>query len=513
MLNHRTIVRIPFLLLALLCGMLGLLAGCSNSVSGGLHDISTGEPPHAPGQPRAISGVVYTIAESPDLNGTPLTVIDLAQHAVITLTGNGTFTPQVTHSMTGGSYTFTNIPPGDYQVSASVTSGGRTLTSAPIQVHVDDTMPTMMANFLLRPDDIPLATISGTIAAVEGYNPPEAIVSLAVQALSKEELEGFDAKSMVITLSTTIPLVQGDGTFSLQVPAGAEKYFIDVHSITSTRVESEAITNIVPSQQYIIPAPFVLTPNDSTPNYPTLTVSNTCITLPRPTQEAYQQTLAIRRAVASSLGASPAKLTRLSAMAQRSSTMRAGETPVSVVENDLIWGWSDAWNAIRDPRVLGYHVYRAASPSATYQRIGSLHDLYQTYFVDLDQDELRLGRTMYYTIASYSSEGRSPISSIIVAAPLKQMTTAIDAQHVVQWTAVPKARAYVVTVYRESPTFNSIPEEPFPLVLPSTATQYDLRQSNLPAGTYYWTVSAYNTPDPANATAESHATCEPVILP
>jgi len=51
-------------------------------------------------------------------------------------------------------------------------------------------------------------------------------------------------------------------------------------------------------------------------------------------------------------------------------------------------------------------------------------------------------------------------------------------------------------VYHESPTFNAIPVDPFPIDYPKSVTSVNLKDAGVPAGTYWVCVSAYNTTPP-----------------
>lgn len=130
-------------------------------------------------------------------------------------------------------------------------------------------------------------------------------------------------------------------------------------------------------------------------------------------------------------------------------------------------------------------------------------------------DALSVETRYYYRLASITAGGdSSQLSSPIAVTPLSQLVSTAPPNGdtgvaltgaVFTWAAVEGARAYQVMIYPESPAEG---QQPVFLsdVVASPRTSYTYAGDALdPLEDYYWTVVAFNSSDPQEATAESYA--------
>jgi len=130
-------------------------------------------------------------------------------------------------------------------------------------------------------------------------------------------------------------------------------------------------------------------------------------------------------------------------------------------------------------------------------------------------DALSVETTYYYRLGSMTAGGDSsqlssplavtPLSQLVTTAPLDSDTGVSLTAAEFTWATVEGARAYQVMLYPESPAEGQQQVFLSP-VIPSPRTSYTYDGAALDAlEDYFWTVVAFNTSDPDNATAESYA--------
>jgi hypothetical protein len=181
-----------------------------------------------------------------------------------------------------------------------------------------------------------------------------------------------------------------------------------------------------------------------------------------------------------------------------------------IVENDLMWpGLTSAVGTA----VLGFNVYRAATLDGSYALIGSAGDPYWNTFSDNDP-ALTLA-PVYYTVTSYGANGTTSaprgkieavpmpmISGTSMSAPVKNNDTNDTSSVTVQWSPETGAQDYIVLLYNQEPTVNATPYAPAPH---DNLTLTSFQFPQLPPGTYWWAVSAYNSSSAVYATAASYS--------
>lgn len=489
-----------FGLVAMLTALL-FLAGCG----GGEKSLTLLEPKEGSGD-GSVSGTVFSLVEKK---------IDYPYGATVTLTriddsGNPVsgFTPLVTHSTISGTYQFPGVPKGRYQLHATITSSvnaNLTLSNTISGIEVRAALPTMMANILIG-DPTKLVAFTGKVTE-SGQAPTGGIVSIEVDAQPADQ----SLSSVAVILSTA---TASDGSYAFTVPNDAIAYILAAHSDTSAISESPRI--IPPLTEASRQVNFTLTTitKPITTNQILYVVSST---LPAPTETASMQALTTRLAVARSLNASPARIAQLEKLASGRAQVqtRTVNAPTGIVENDLTW---DAEYLPYDD-VRGYNLYRSSSQDGSYTHIGSVNDPYQTVFSDTDPS-LQLNGVMYYTVTSYAAHGvTSKPCTPQAAKPLPQITVhdipdvVTGGRATLQWDPVPGAKGYILLVFNAPPTFNSYPNV--------DQTRYGLRETDTSMtitspGTYWWGVSAYNTPTDGNkamlATAISYTTYRKLVV-
>ncbi|MHB9130928.1 MAG: hypothetical protein ACYDBB_07535 [Armatimonadota bacterium] len=476
-------------------GILVMLAGCGGGGGGDTPII----PPTQnvdPSKPTAIGGVLWT------LDGK---MLDSPYNAEITLTGtpddplNGTSVTRKIATTLLGSYHFDNLPQGTYTLSATVQGAKNPdiVLSGTLQgIRALGNFPNLMVNLLLGSAD-KMATISGTITQNDAPR-AAASVTLAVKAYSIDYLQnGAASDSMWIYLNTTTGT---DGKYAYQVPADALAFVISVHSDTSAVNDSNNITDLTAGETRTVDMTLIDAPSSSFVPIVLDVISNT---LPEPTVLASQRALMTQIALAKAKHAPAARLARLQRLAQRQYISRSIG---GMVDNNLLWDVNG-----QDQGVQGYYVYRATAATGPFEYIGGTNDLYFMTFFD-NSPSLNQWDRVYYKVACYAANGKiSAPSDSVTAQPLPAISlispannaTVTSANARIRWQAVPDAKWYTVTVYDHEPTFNITEVRYHDVAADTFSTEFSQSISTLPSGTYWWSVSAYNTEDTNYATAIS----------
>ncbi|MHB9025212.1 MAG: hypothetical protein ACYC7E_13750 [Armatimonadota bacterium] len=482
LITQQHTLRLLASLLAL--AVLLVLMGCG----GGGTPVVYQEPTENPALPGAIGGTLFTMD-----NG----MLGEAQDAVVSLyemADDPETDPALaaTRSIYRGGYHFDNVPAGDYQLTATVTTASGELTGAVSGVRVRGGLPTLMVNILLgRADN--MATFTGQVYTLNG------LTHVGVPAATvTAEVNGNTPTSgpRSAFFSST---ADGDGNYTLILPAGALHYYIAAHSGTSMVTASEIITGVSAGQtvtrdlQLNAAEPPVFAALQFTDYFAT--------TLPEPGAEASQQALLARIAVTRARRASAERLNRLLELAQRTRATAATRAAGGFVEYDLEWTiLSD------DVGVQGFHVYRANAVAGPFTRIGSTQDPYEMYYYDTDP-VLVPGAQAYYSVKSYAANGvaSAPMTPLLLRSmPIFTVqgpdddATIPPASVLLTWTPVSMGLSYVVLIFENEPVNATVAPSQV-ITLPSTATSYSL--ASLDNGEYWWAVAAYNNPNPEIASA------------
>lgn len=496
-------------LLGLALALLMLVAGCG----GGGGTKTPGSPtlvnPVEDGTKNgSIGGTVFTLAAASAAD--PTGIVDQAYNAEITITnlpGTPAFTA-TTRSTVRGGFTFPVVPPGYYRLQAEVANPRDPdikLTGEIARVHVRGNIPTLMANVVLCDADND-AEVTGTVklngTAVEG-----ATVTLYIIAHNLQYLEGDTTTYVPVVVATD---TDNTGTYHLNVPLGASEYNVAAHS-NASRLANQLLTPPAPGSTTTLN--LVLSPAIS-PVFLDWAMDIVSVTLPQATPSASQQALITRLAVARALNAPPQRLAHL----EKLRTLRGSGTTRAVggfIENDLYWYSLSAPDAPYE--YSGFHVYRGLTKSGTYTLMGSNPDPDGIYFYDNDP-ALNDFVPRYYTGVSYAANGSvsAPFAPVL-AAPLARINVTGPADGasvkvgtaVIAWDAVPGAKSYLVTKFAVEPTYNAVSVGTM-TVHPAGSTSEVL--SGLGAGTYWYSVSAYNTEEPNYNTASTFSAFRTITL-
>ena len=502
-----------------------VLAGCGSSNANGNGSnpaYKLTQPVQIPSQPGSIGGSIFTMAaRTSDTTGTVL--IDSANNAVVTLTGTTatgtTITPMQTTTTIRGGYCFSSVPAGTYTVSATASSpniAAASLSNSVSGVVVLGNIPTSMVNLLVGAANN-MYTFTGTITQ-DGKPAGGATVSADVTAHTTAYPEDTSALSSIV-LSTT---ANTDGTYQIAVPAGGTDYYIASHSTTSMVAQTADLTSSPPPLSTTTPNVENLTLTDATtPVFADLSLDIVSATLPAPTAQASNLALMSKIAIARLRNAPQAYQTRLQQFRNGKLSTSARRVVSGIVENDLYWSLAaaTATQTYVDVGVRGFNVYRATAATAPFVLTGSLRDPYLLFFFDNDP-ALNDFAARYYTVTSYAANGQeSPPCPAIEALPLPPISgqspaagsTVSLSSGAFTWAAVQGALSYVVLIYSVNPTFN---DSPVTSLTPSTPTNTSepLSGSGLTPGTYWWSVQAFNTADPNDATAASYSAYQQVVV-
>lgn len=503
--------RITLWLPVFLAGLAGLLllSGCGGG---------TGSTPAAPKwdyrlanpiedatKPSMVGGTIYTMAPRP---GDTAGIIDQAYQAAVTLTGTtddgGAYTMQTFSTVRGG-YQFTDVPPGTYAVRASIQSpheAGVTLVGEVTNVRARGNIPSLMINLLLC-EEARQAVFTGAITE-QGHAAAGAVVSVDITGYTPQYQLGDTLHKSSVILSTN---TDAAGQYRIVVPSGGLGYYVAAHSDTSMVSESPEILQLLPGETHTVN--LLLDPAE-TPQFATMLLDIVSTTLPAATAQASEQTMITRLAVARALRAPQERIARLEKLARSRTTSRAAV--IGIYENDVYWTLLSG-----DVGVRGFHVYRATEEDGPYTYIGSARDPYLMNFFDNDP-ALAGQRQMFYTAASYAANGQmSSLAKAIRAVPLDPITVIgpADGARVpvntaeVSWQPVSGALCYVVTKFDTPPAFNALPVGTTVIHGPTDTAEI---LSGLPAGDYWWSVSAYNTQDPDFATAVAYSAYRKITL-
>jgi len=484
--------------LVLACAV--LFAGCSSGPnSNNPPGVQLTTPVEDSTKPSSIGGTIFTLSGS---------MIDQAYAASVTLSGKadaGQDYATSTLSRIRGGYQFVNVPPGVYTVTAQAHAAydATLIISGSIGgVRARGNIPTLMANVLVG-DPTQATTLVGVVRQ-NGQPASGAIVSVDITAYTTGYAQGNWTDKVAVILSQT---AGSDGSYRFVVPTSGLHYYLAAHSDTSMVANLPELTGLTAGAT--LNNDFALA-TALPPSYSRIIPDIVAATLPAPTADASRAVHITQLALARALHAPATRLAHLERVAAtpRPVTRDLG----SIVENDLYWTLPD-----NDVGVRGFHVYRAAVSTGPFTLLGSANDPYLLFFFDNDPT-LTWTQHYYYTIANYAANGQtSAPSSIIGVQPLAPITvtgpadgqTVVQATAAVSWQPVPGALAYTVLVFRDLPTYNALPA-----LEPVVHTQNEIQQnmSTLPAGTYWWTVSACNAVDPNVATAASYSAYRKMII-
>jgi len=507
--RRLTALALPAALLLLIV----LIVGCGggSGTDQPKSDIDLTNALEDPTQNGSIGGSVFTMAPGPN-PAKPTGVVDNAYNAVVTLSGvrdsGGAYTDTTTSVIRGG-YRFTDVPPGIYTVSATVHAANgldTQLTGEVSGVRVRGNIPTLMANLLLC-EASRSASIEGRVLGINGQPAAGATVSIDVAGYTTDYLINPASFQVSVILSV---VTDSQGRYQFRVPIDGIEYWVAAHTTNSSVAET------LVDRSSIVAGATVTLPDISLTQavqviHPRLWLDIVSTTLPAPTVLASEQATITRLAVARALHAPPARIQHLEQVvrAPRVATRSAG----SFIENDLYW-------APDDPETIrGYHIYRGPQLTGAFTFMGSAQDPYQWYFFDNDPS-LQVGVASFYTVVSYGANGLTspPAKPVVTALPLAQINVtgpddgtiaAAGSPVPLTWEAVSGARSYVVTKFATEPTYNAVPIGTY-ILHPAGATTETFNEFT--PGTYYWSVSAYNTANPNDATAVTCSAYRRLIL-
>jgi fibronectin type 3 domain-containing protein len=144
--------------------------------------------------------------------------------------------------------------------------------------------------------------------------------------------------------------------------------------------------------------------------------------------------------------------------------------------------------------VDGYRVYRATSATGEYKEISTstMPETTNTNIQYYDDTRLEPNTPYYYKVYAYNDSGDSPEQANYASATTKLAPPEVTAEELsngdikISWELVPGATGY--RVYR-SKTTSDVPTTGS-AINNTTGTSYP--DTNLPSGTYYYKVIAYN---------------------
>ncbi len=485
------------LLILILLAILSFLSGCGTDNTTKKTDIPpvitayTDQIADAT-KPASVSGSVFSLSngvlDSP--TGTYIELIDTTNPTI----------KYITHASTRGSYLFTDIPQGKYNIFACIPDKTLPVLSGEIKgITVTGNIPSQMNNILIgRPQD--MGIIEGKILQ-NGNAVPFASVTLDIAAYGIGHLEDVTNLDEIGCLLTTT--TDNVGQYRFTIPIGANTIYLAAHSTTSMSGDS-AISGF--SAGSVVSKNINLV-NAESPIYPIVEFDIFSTTLEKSTLDNIQAAAAITR-----VNSNKNRSVRLSNIADRlANRLKRGSSITSFVENDVFWFLQNS-----DVGTLGFDVFRSDSLLTDYVKIGRCDDPYYQYFFDMDPALITKPIT-YYRVRGYAANNKfGPISnSVVSASPLPQfvdMTPANNAALVrksgdakIKWPRINGAQSYIVAIYTSPPNANSIPPE-YSIQFDDgkDIQEYDI--SGHQPGDYWWVVAAYNTMDLSEATSGSFST-------
>lgn len=458
------------------------------------------EPAHDSTKPTAIGGTVSTLADS---------VIDHAYSAEVfltrlpdTTTGSET-QAAVTHTVVRGGYNLPNLTEGRYRVDAyAPTRANPQLTGTISDIQLLGNIPQLMENLLIGPPD-QMATIHGIITQ-NSNAVPNASVTLDITANDTQYLQnGGNAAPIYTILSYN---ANSAGIYDIQVPVGAISYIVVAHSDSSMIKASSEIKDLKAGESRQVDIQLV---DAESPVFSPLVSDVVASTLEKATVQASQQAMITRFAAVRAMHGSPERLTRLEQLAN--ARQRRTRSVGGMVENDIYWDVTS-----NDVGVCGYHIYRSTSLLNPFIRIGDTQGPYYEYYFDNDP-VLQIGEPAFYSVTCFAANGKSsapspvifarPLAPIVIDSPQDGTITTAD-KAILRWEAVPGALSYLVLVFKMQPTYNTLPFMNVTVQPPWTYSPI----TGLPPGDYWWSVTAYNSSNPMNATAGSFSMYRKVTI-
>jgi hypothetical protein len=353
-------------------------------------------------------------------------------------------------SNSNGVYILTEVPEGDQNIRVEVTRNGTRFYGQNI-ARVINGERVMNHNIAVYRDDA-LGAIEGFVTDRQGNRLEGVRVFVKQQATNT-------------VLTSAYGITDGDGHYVVgglrgnlgyDVQVNALDYNSDFDSFTLTPGETRTMSFTVPLAEQI------------TLNPPGNVVA-TAWTSPAVRSAGWSNTLEAMKALIKP-GYKPKSTTR---------TTSGG----NVVEVDV------TWDAIIDPALLGYGIYRSDNG-------GQLRDLYflrdplAELFADMD-DALREDRTYTYRVTSIStSQYESDYSAAVSAVPLGDLVlrnTTGGSRPIFRWDPAIGANEYVVYVFQQYPTIG-VSDIWNNENTPTSSTSYEYTGGSLAAGRYFYIV-------------------------
>lgn len=309
-----------------------LFAGCGGGGGSTPQQGGLVEPTPDPTKNGSIGGTISTMALYAQ-GGQDVGTIDNAYNAHIVLT-NASNNAQVaeTTSAPRGGYHFANVPPGAYNLTATVSAPYGvpiTLTGSLSNVVVQGNIPTLGADLLLA-DPARTGHYRGTVKTAGGSAVPGATVSAIITG---NDPSGYYVQ---IVLPST---ADAQGHFAFTLPIDSFTYDAQNHVVSN----SCSISGFSPTS--FVSDAFISTmtagedrgnvdislPAADTPAFPSVAMDGISVTLPDATALASQRATASRLAMARRLQTTGARLERLQQRARQPQSRFAG----GFVENDV----------------------------------------------------------------------------------------------------------------------------------------------------------------------------------
>lgn len=387
----------------------------------------------------------------------------------------------VTQTTTYGIFTLPNVPAGTQALTASITTGGSTLTGTREEVFVADGRLTSNADIVTAVNGAS-GSATGIVTNSRGV-PIEGAVVFASQAVAPNFVP-----DPTITPQQTSTDYTGRFNFT-GLPSGFWVF-------TAAYPDLTMITKGISPQIYVAAgataqADFELPASTAGRPSAPLQLSAVAFTMPASSSRAPEGYEGIRdrllkKTRAGKMGSTATRATR------RTRTAPSG----SLIEADL------SWIAPNSADVIGFMIGRSTQSSSTgFMLLEDLLNPHAGLWVDYDQ-QLAPGRSFYYRVTAVNSQGlNSDPSNVAEAKPLDQITvvspsnTATSTTPTFTWNALPSAFIYVVQV------FDSFPERyQQPVwesdILYNGQTSVAYGGTALQHGkTYYWVVTGGNSTD------------------
>ena len=356
-------------------------------------------------------------------------------------------------SNSNGVYLLTDIPAEDQNIRIEVTRSGTRFYGQNV-ARVQNGERTMNHNIAAYRED--------TLAAIEGF----------VSDRQGNRLEGVrifvKQRETNTVLTSAYGITDGDGHYvvgglrgnlTYDVQVNGLDYNSDFDAFTLTPGETRTMSFTVPLAE------------DITLNPPS-NVNATAWTSPAVRSANWGNTLEAMKALIKP-GYKPKATTK---------TTSGG----NIVEIDI------TWDAIIDPAMLGYGIYRADN-GGTLRDVYFLRDPLAELFADMD-DTLREDRNYTYRVTSISTIGNeSDYSEAVSTVPLGDLilrNTTGGTQPIFRWDPAIGADEYVVYLFQQYPTIG-VTDIWNNENTPTTGTSYEYTGGSLASGRYYYMVVGF----------------------